>query len=454
MSGYRILTSINKGRRGHVSFHTPGHKGGGALSSVLRVCADDVTELSYTDDLSDPTGAILQAQSDLAMIVGAKRAYITTDGSTSGILAMMYAVKDRGGKIIVPRNSHKSVWNACRLFHLEPVIVQGEERDGVLCAPDPAEIAALVAKDPDICGMIAVSPDYYGNIAPLEKYAEILHSAGRLLIADGAHGAHLAFEEGRAGYCGLYADMWVESAHKTLPALTQGAVVFLNDLRFEEELKDGLSVFRTTSPSFPVMASVEFAYKYLAAHPADITKVKTAVQAFKEKYPDYKFYPSADWTKLCLDCAPLMTDSRALAKELERKGVYCEFADGRYIVFYLSPCTKPAHLKALGVALEWALKRRGARSGYVPRRKMPQTPRTFSYLYALRQPAEYVPLDKSVGRMSACNAGLMPPCIPVIAAGEIITEAAVKALSGGHTFGLCEGKIKVVKKHDGQIHNF
>ena len=159
MSGYRILTSINKGRRGHVSFHTPGHKGGGALSSVLRVCADDVTELSYTDDLSDPTGAILQAQSDLAMIVGAKRAYITTDGSTSGILAMMYAVKDRGGKIIVPRNSHKSVWNACRLFHLEPVIVQGEERDGVLCAPDPAEIAALVAKDPDICGMIAVSPD-------------------------------------------------------------------------------------------------------------------------------------------------------------------------------------------------------------------------------------------------------------------------------------------------------
>ncbi len=453
MSGYRILDSINKGKR-HISFHTPGHKGGGALSSVLRICADDVTELSYTDDLSDPEGAILAAQSDMAMITGARRAYITTDGSTSGILAMMYAVKDRGGKIIVPRNSHKSVWNACRLFHLEPVIVQGEERDGVLNSPDPAEIAALVAKDPDICGMIALSPDYYGNIAPLEKYAEILHSAGRVFLCDGAHGAHLAFEEGRAGYCGLYADMWVESAHKSLPALTQGAAVFLSDLRFEEELKDGLSLFRTTSPSFPVMASVEFAYKYTEAHTGDIAKVKAAVKAFKEKYPDYKFYPSADWTKLCLDCAPLITDSAVLAKELEKRGIYAEFADGRYIVFYLSPCTTAKHLSALGAALTWALKRKGVRLTYTPRKVMPQTPRTFSYLYALRQPAEYVSLESSIGRMCACNAGLMPPCIPVVAAGEIITEAAVRALSGGHTFGLSGGKIKVVKKHDGQIHNF
>ena len=192
MSEYRIYDSIKKGKK-HVSFHTPGHKGGGALAAFCPACRGDVTELSFTDDLGSPSGAIAAAQSDVAMIAGAKRAYFTTDGSTSGVFAMLWALKGRGGKIIVPRNSHKSVWNACRLLGFEPVIVQGEENEGVLTPPDPAQIVSLLAADEDICGMIAVSPDYYGNIAPLEKYAEILHAYRRVLAVDGAHGAHLAF---------------------------------------------------------------------------------------------------------------------------------------------------------------------------------------------------------------------------------------------------------------------
>lgn len=79
----------------------------------------------------------------------------------------------------------------------------------------------LVAGDDDVIGMIATSPDYYGNIAPLEKYAEALHSRGKVLLVDGAHGAHLAFESGRAGYAGVYADAWADGAHKSLPTLTQ-----------------------------------------------------------------------------------------------------------------------------------------------------------------------------------------------------------------------------------------
>ena len=454
MSNYHILDCINRGRRGHVSFHTPGHKGGGSLSSVMGICSRDVTELSYTDDLSGPTGPIAAAQSDIAMICGAKRAYITTDGSTSGILAMMYAVGGRGGKLIVPRNSHKSVWNACKLLHIEPVIVQGEERDGVMLPPDASLVASLAARDPDIIGMIAVSPDYYGNIAPLEKYAEAMHACGRVLLVDGAHGAHLAFEGEGAGYAGSYADIWVDGAHKSLPALTQGAAVFLNDLHLEGALKDGLSVFRTTSPSFPVMASVEFAYKYLLAHPQDIAAAKGALSEFKKRCPDYRFYPSADWTKLCLDCAPLSADSRRVASLLEKSGIYAEFADGRYLVFYLSAETRARHFKALERALERALEQRGVRSSYIPRKKLPVFSRAYSYLYALGRPAEYVPLEESAGRMCAENAGLMPPCIPVVAAGEIITEDAAALLkSGTHTFGITDGKIKVVKRNEGQIHN-
>ncbi len=443
---YHIYKSLRGGAR-HISFHTPGHKGGGALSAFFSECALDLTELPFTDDLGSPSGPIAAAQSDIASIAGAKRAYITTDGSTSGIYAMLYAARQAGGKIIVPRNSHKSVWHACRLVGLEPVIVQGEEREGVMLPPDPEKVAALFAADADICGIIAVSPDYYGNVAPLEKYAEAAHAYGRTLMVDGAHGAHLAFGADRPLYAGEYADMWVDGAHKTLPVLTQGAAVFLNDLRFEERLSEGLSVFRTTSPSFPIMASVEFGYKYTAANTVEIEKVKEGIKALRAALPDLAFYPSDDWTKLCIDCAPLTVDSRLFAKRLEKKRVYAEFADGRYVVFYLSAATTPSHLKALRSALVSALRVKKLRKTYVPRRAMPVPARTYSYLYALAQPFEYLPPENCVGRMSACNAGLMPPCIPVVAAGEIITDAAAKMLAGAeHTFGLKDGLLKVVKR--------
>ena len=78
---------------------------------------------------------------------------------------------------------------------------------------------------------------------------------------------------------------------------------------------------------------------------------------------------------------------------------------------------------------------------------MPVTARTYSFLYALGQPSEYVPVGESAGRMSACNAGLMPPCVPLVAAGEMISEAEARALkNAAHTFGLSDVRIIVVKK--------
>ena len=142
---YHIFNALKKCRR-HTSFHTPGHKGTG-LKKLLKSSDLDLTELSATDDLGSPTGPIAAAQRDIADICGAKRAYITTDGSSSGIFAMLYAARRAGGKVIVPRNSHKSVWNACRIVGLEPVIVQGEEKDGILSFPAAEKIASLLAVD-------------------------------------------------------------------------------------------------------------------------------------------------------------------------------------------------------------------------------------------------------------------------------------------------------------------
>lgn len=446
---YEILSQLNKYKgKDRNRMHMPGHKNAGEFKSLFPVSAIDFTELSFTDDLSCPVGAIKRAQDDLAEIMGAKRAYITTDGSTSGVLAMLFVAQSYGNKIIVPRNSHKSVFNACRLLNIEPVIVQGAEVEDVLTPPSPELIETLVVNDVNISGMIITSPDYYGNIAPLENYAEVLKKYDRHLFVDAAHGTHFILDEDRFGYAGLYADMWVNGAHKSMPTLTQGAVVCVNDETLINAAEEALAIFRTSSPSFPVMASVEYGIKYFFNNPKYLSRAMTAVAELKNALQGLiPYYPSKDWTKFAVDFKPLGISPKLACALLEKKGVYPEFCDGRYILFYFSPSSEPYYINDLKDKLLWVCAQKKLQRTYKSLPAIPVTDRTYSFLYAYRQKSEWVDLKDSVGRMCADNAGITPPCLPVVIAGEIISEQAVRLLtSAENTFGISGGKIKVVKK--------
>ena len=446
MYEYHIYSQLKKNSKAFKGFHMPGHKARGEFKSKFRDAGIDVTELSYSDNLLDPSGAIARAQKDIAEILGAGASFITTDGSTSGIYAMAYCASKRGNKLIVFRNSHQSVWNACRLFGIEPLIVQGAEREGILQPPDGDIIEKLLSNDANIAGVLATSPDYYGNIAPLARYRDIVKKYNRILLVDGAHGSHLAFGD-KKGYAGVYADMWVDGAHKTLPALTQGAIVNVNNTDLLANAEEALSLFRTTSPSFPIMASVEFGVKYIANNTKNYYRAKNAVEQFKNAEKDLTIYPSDDWTKLLIDFKPLGVSADAVAVRLEKKGIYPEFSDGRYILFYLSPMTEASDLSTLKKRLVSILATKRLKDTYRERLPIPEGDRSYSFQYALRKNTEWVEPDGAVGRMCAKNAGIAPPCIPVIVTGEMITHEAVKALTQAkHTFGMKDGKICVVKK--------
>ena len=447
MYEYLIYSRLKKYSKAKKSFHMPGHKAKGEFKSKFPEANIDVTELSYSDNLHCPESVISKAQKDIAEILGAAASYITTDGSSSGIYAMAFCAAKRGNKLIVFRNSHQSVWNACKLFNLEPLIIQGEERDGVLQPPSARQIEELISRDPNISGALVTSPDYYGNIAPLADYRSTLNKYNRLLFVDGAHGAHLAFG-GKIGYAGQFADMWVDGAHKTLPTLTQGAIVSINNDDLIPLAEEALNIFRTTSPSYPIMASVEFGVKFLENNSKYIQRATTAVQQFKYELKDvFTFYPSADWTKLLIDFRPLGISPDKVAERLEKKKIYAEFSDGRYILFYLSPLTEQSDLNSLKNQLLKIIKIKKLKGTYKEKPKVPVGDRSYSFQYALRKQCEWVELDDAIGRMCAKNAGLTPPCIPVVVTGEIITVAAVKALSQAKSvFGLKNGKICVVKK--------
>ena len=447
MYDYLIYSRLKKYAKKQKSFHMPGHKARGEFKKKFPVANIDVTELSYSDNLHCPEEVIAAAQKDIAEILGATKSYITTDGSSSGIYAMAYCAAKRGNKIIVFRNSHQSVWNACKLFGLEPLCVQGEEKDGVMQPPDAELIERLISNDVNISGVLVTSPDYYGNIAPLAVYREVLNKYHRLLLVDGAHGSHLAFGD-RKGYAGQFADMWVDGAHKTLPTLTQGAVVSINNDDLIPHAEEALGLFRTTSPSYPIMASVEFGVKFLANNPKYIQDAMSAVVQFKEETKEkFSFYPSDDWTKLLVDFKPLGVSPDRVSERLEKKGIYPEFSDGRYVLFYLSPMTETADLNSLKKRLSSVAGNRKLKGTYREKPPVPAGDRSYSFQYALRKQNEWVELDDAVGRMCAKNAGLAPPCIPVVITGEMITLAAVKTLSQAKSvFGLKDGKICVVKK--------
>ena len=280
---YGALQSYKK--RAPVRMHMPGHKGSRAFALFGSAAAYDITELPFSDCLESPSGIIARAQTDIADILGARRSHILTDGSTCGIYAMLWAVRGRGAKLIASRDSHKSVFSACAVLGIEPLLLRGGEKEGILLPPSAADIETALQKERDVCAVLVTSPDYYGNVADLAGIAAACRRHGKPLLVDGAHGAYLRFDPDEAdAYAGKYADLWVDGSHKTMPTLTQGALLNVGaaaDDALAAGAAAGLQLFRTTSPSYLVMASVEYGVKYLEENGAAL------IDALMEKLDEY-----------------------------------------------------------------------------------------------------------------------------------------------------------------------
>lgn len=431
-----------------VRFHVPGHKAAGSFS-LFKDAGLDITELSFSDCLESPTGPIARAQEDIASLCGAQKSHILTDGGTCGILTMLYAVR-KNGKVVIPRNAHKSVFNGCALLGIEPYILPGNVRGGVPLPPTAADIDDALRRDPKIGSVLVMSPDYYGNTADLSAIRKVCDRLGKKLLVDGAHGAYLKFDPDLSGlYPGKYADMWTDGSHKTMPTLTQGALLHVNDESLLPAAEQGLGIFRTTSPSYSVMASVEYGVKYMAENGAaliDQVKQETALLKTNLEKRGIPVYGGSQTLVLAVDFAGAGISARIACEELEKRGVYPEFSDGKYVLFYFSALSDPKDIRALEKRIRAVTKQRYARGTGRDTEELSANVRKFGFLTAVTLPSEEVPLQEAAGRVAAQNAGLTPPCWPLVIAGEQISEQTVRALAGAeHTFGVKDGKISVLK---------
>lgn len=412
-----ILTMLEEqAAKPHLSFHTPGHK----------LCGYDITELEYSDNLSCPRGIILRAEQDIAAILGAAASFILTDGSTAGVLSMLYALKRTGcTRVAAPVLSHKSFFNGCALLGLTPVLFETPQR----AVPCPLTVADVEEALTEADALFITSPDYYGNVAELQGLRALCDGQGKPLIIDGAHGGHLHFDRKR--YAGAYADLWVDGVHKSLPALTQGSVVSARE-KYAAALKNGVDIFRTTSPSYPIMASVEYAVKYPQNKPLEgwVQRLKT-----QRAY----LYDNEDYTKLCVFTA----NGFALEKEGIKRGIYPEFATENIVCFYLSPAQKEEDVQTLLAFLD----EMSAEGRLLAEKDVKRIPAPTKLYNIEGCEVVKVPLQQASGRICARVCGVFPPCVPLIRTGEPITAEKLRALAeAANVFGVENGEIWVVKK--------
>ena len=248
--------------------HMPGHKRRmGEMGNPFFI---DITEIDGFDDLHNAKGILKEAQQRAANVYHSEETHYLINGSTAGVLSAVSALVSFGGKILLARNSHKSAYHAALLrgLKIHYLYPQSIEKWGINGEILPSDVDNILQKEPDIEAVMLTSPTYDGVVSEVREIAKIAHHYGVPLIVDAAHGAHFPFssyfpeDAVSAG-----ADVVIHSLHKTLPSLTQTAILHLNGNRIDKEkIRNYLSIYQTSSPSYVLMASIDTCIKWAAEH--------------------------------------------------------------------------------------------------------------------------------------------------------------------------------------------
>ena len=267
----------------YYAFHMPGHKRNLDLMDGTSPYRIDITEIDGFDDLHHAEGILRDAQESAARVYQADETHFLVNGSTVGIISAILGTTEKGDSILVARNCHKSVYHAIYLNELDPVYLypKFDTEQGLSTEIDAADVQKALEEHPKIRAVMIVSPTYDGVVSDIEKIAEIVHAKGCPLIVDEAHGAHFGYDTYFPKSANIYgADLVINPLHKTLPALTQTALLHVNeDMVKRRKVKQHLDRLQTSSPSYILMASID----------ACIGMLEETLETHSDTSSDYKY---------------------------------------------------------------------------------------------------------------------------------------------------------------------
>ncbi len=418
--------------------HMPGHKGmgDGLFSQIAPI---DFTEIPPTGNLYTGEGAISEAEALCAQYAGAKAALFFTCGSTQGIYTMLAEAVGMGGELILERGCHKSVYNAMALLDITPHYIYAPPIPATpLSGPmTPEIIKAALLRYPSAKAVFLTSPTYYGVVTDLSSIATLCHEHSTYLLVDQAHGAHFP-SVGLPSAPQQGADLSVVSTHKTWPALGSSSVLYVGSDDFDRlHLKKTSSLFGTTSPSYPILASIDYARDQLEGsdgkayrHCAKLTA------AFREKInqqtPFYALTPSnhlpLDPCRLTIDTMSARLPGHRADELLQQKNIYVEMSDEQYIVLILTCRDDEASFSRLwdGILSLISHCNYQTQPEILP---VPPKPEIRCSIRAARFGNQVsMPLSQAAGRIAADIIAPYPPGIPILAPGEEISQKHIAYL--------------------------
>jgi arginine/lysine/ornithine decarboxylase len=437
---------LNHAELDPVSFHMPGHKGSGlykrfGYQNFLEHIMDcDITEILGADNLFQTEGIIKNVQDKYASLYNANKSYLLVNGTSGGIIASILASVQKGKKIIMARNCHKSVFNALTLADIQPIYAYPELniKYGISGPIPPSEIEELLKKNPEADAVILPSPNYYGICSDIETISEIVHRYNKVLIVDQAHGAHLmmfhkfssselpksAEESG--------ADITINSIHKTLASFTQSAILNINSDRVSQyAIEDKLQCIESTSPSYLLMASLDINSAILMEYGetlmAEWFENLNAFYKEAKKIRGLEFIdqePGMDWTKINFSMGSLGISGEELETILtEKYGIFIELYTGNLVMCM----TGIGNTKADYETLLFALKVISEQHKNLDRDHITkvETPAVVPAVAFKKVPIFDIPkIKKSVPILEAegliCTSSIIPypPGIPLVCPGE------------------------------------
>lgn len=437
----------------------PGHKGDrlfrrfGYDDFLDNIAGCDITEIPGADNLFQAESIIKGTMEKYKRLYGSRQSYLLINGTSGGLIASVLAAVPSGGKLILARNCHKSVFNAMRLGNISPVYAYPQMIDeyGIMGEVSADEIRRCIFENPDASAVILPSPNYYGICSDIEKIADICHEAGKVLIVDQAHGAHLKFMDSMpkaAEDCS--ADLVVNSIHKTLCSFTQSAVLNLCSGRVDKDiLEDRLQMIQSTSPSYLLMACLDVNADMLLEHRDELmSEWEENISWFyseAEKIAGLKIMRAnnLDRTKINIDYG--MSGS-LLEKKLMEKGIYSELNTGNILMLMTGIGNTREDYERLVSAIKeiepgvenmpnecgslWLKKREIHKAGNI---------------------LDKVRLDEAEGRICGASIIPYPPGIPLICPGEEIGREEIEYIKtlrgrGDKVIGINEDEEVVVTR--------
>lgn len=442
---------INFYRKNKISYHVPGHKNGHVFMEKGRFLYEpllgiDATELTGLDDLHSPDGPILEAELLLANLHHVQKSFFLVNGSTVGNLAMIMAICGEEDTILVQRNCHKSILNGLMIANANPVFLTPilYEDWGVAGGVNVETVSTALELYPQAKAIILTYPNYYGLAEDLSPIIELAHKKGIPVLVDEAHGAHLSLGSPfPKSAIQLGADVVVQSAHKTLPAMTMGSYLHVNSSFLSaERIQFYLQMLQSSSPSYPIMGSLDLARAYLAAYTdEDREELVMAISAFKVQLARISEIVVLDSPEgVLVDPLKVSVKSRnglsgyELQKLLEDCGVYSELADPQNVLFVLPLLKKEQSYSFLKTVdkIESAIKGKVGDQLFSNKNHWKEssviTSLALSYTQMKSGRTQQVSFNEAIGKISAEMVIPYPPGIPLIMSGERITAEKIGIL--------------------------